>query len=528
MFLEYEPKRKVHAKIPQINSAMVITGVIECADAVLYLDGKQYDYLMRKMAQRYCATIRRGDSTGADTDDEIELYYADPNIAAEAAVRAGMFEIIDTGVFTKINTEMASLAPSSVFSFVTESGEEATDFAAEIEAARQIGQFNSRLLRAEQIACACGCSAMLIQIIGGRLNYQPIVPTSIRFLFAPTIVEDDEERPADSMLIDDAVAVIIQMESEKFCALFGRSEEYPNGRQVVYRTTQWQDIPQIIGAGDTVDADGQPYNPLTMLQNVTDDYSTPEYPVSLWYGTGRQIGTTLLPCDLSTWKNSVEVDLAACRVMTASLKSATGMIVFSAQAGSSPVAPENVGEGLTALKPGQSLNVINVPAINSKYASEFVQDVSAMITEASGVPSYKLGMSKMTLIPSGVALRELDKPAVKSRDRRRSLNDSNMARIFDIECCLARMASDDYSIGAGITQVWTIKEETYYQDEASQTVADVAKLNDMKVVGRRELYRKYNEGADSLTDGQVDERLQALDIPEAAPEPALGRFAALR
>lgn len=528
--LNTEPQRKTRTLTADLNDATIITGVDIMNDAAQYLDGDTHRMLTEMMARRYCTRIVKAESG----DDEVledgtsSVYYADPILAAEAAVRSGQFEIVDSGIFPKLVHENATLSNNTAFEFVDEDGNAVEEFANDIAEARDAAGFRLRLSRLDELSVATGSAAMMVQVLGGVYDYQPILCTAVRVLFDKQITDGELTRPVNTLTIDDASAVIIQLSSDTYVAHFGRSAEYPQGRMVKYQSNNWKDIPRVgeLRAVDTLDSDGQPVNPLTRLQDVSGDYSAPEYPILMWNGTTRKIGTSLMPCDVVAFKNAMESDLATSRILTSSLKSASGMTVFSAESGASPVVPENIVEGLIALKPGQALNVISVPAINSKYAGDFIGDLNAMISESAGVPSYRLGMSKMTLIPSGVALQELDKPAQKQRQWRADLNRANIDRLFQIECCLARIENDDPFFGIGVRQKWIVRDFEYASNPVEQMTAEKL-AQEIKVGGRREAARKYNVALRDASNDTVDAYLEALDIPEAPTAPSLGRFSAL-
>jgi hypothetical protein len=528
--LNTEPQIKTRTLPADLNDAIIVTGVDVMNDAALYLDGDTHRMLTEMMAKRYCTRIVKaegGDDEVLD-DGTSSVYYADPILAAEAAVRSGQFEVVDTGIYCKLVHENATLANNTAFEYTDENDNAVDAFAADITEAREQAGFSIRLARLDELSVAAGSAAMLVQILGGSYDYQPMLCTALRVVFNKQIVDGDTPRPVNTLSIDDASLVVVQLGGKEHVAYYGRSEQYPQGRMVKYTSANWKDIPGVgqTTATDTLDDAGQPVNPLTRLQDVSGDYSAPEYPIVVWNGTTRKIGTTLMPCDVVAYKNAMEADLATSRILTSSLKAASGMTVFSADAGASPVMPENIGEGLVALKPGQALNVISVPAINSKYAGEFIGDLNAMISESAGVPSYRLGMSKMTLIPSGVALQELDKPAQKHRQWRADINRANMQRLFAIECCLARIENDDPSVGVGVYQTWTVRDFEYASNPVETMTAEKL-AQEIKIGGRHEAARKYNPALKDATRNQIDAYLQELDIPEAPSGPSLGRFAAL-
>ena len=518
---------RIHISNDELDGAGV-TGEPIVSEIIDYADGNQRTHVLNKYAQRFCERITKRNSgeVGSDAD----TYYSDPVLAATAAVDSGKLEVVDIGTMTKIKRIVASLSRDAEYIFTNENGEPVDEFEADIQEAREAGQYLLKLKRADELAVTCGASALLVQTLGARLSYQPIPSNQIYIAHAAEIKEGDDYRPADSLDLEEASVVVIQLGAASsstwnFVAYYPRSDVYPKGRMVKYESAQWYEIPEAEaqGAVEHYDRADEIANPLTVLQDSAQDWGIPEIPVVLWYGTADGIGSELIPTDDNLFENDKEINLSECRLMTAAIKSATGVIVFSTELGGSPVMPDNLSEGLVALKPGQSLNVLNVPGANSAALDNVTERLTAYISEAYGVPSYKISIGKNTQIPSGVALVEMNKPEANYRRDRANTNAANVSRIFNIERGLAAIDNDDPSFGAGIKQTWVVNDPTYTQTEAEIQAAikeDIA----LGVIDKRAAVRMRVDGMESATDEQIDTYLASLVAATAAAPRAIGRF----
>jgi hypothetical protein len=132
-------------------------------------------------------------------------------------------------------------------------------------------------------------------------------------IYNDSILQDDEERPTNKLDLEDAVCVIVQLDKDKFAAYYGRSNVYPNGRFVTYSGDSWERVPShdSVTEGDNLGDDETFANPLTEWQDKNGDYSTPEYPVFIWYGAPQSVGKNILPVSLSLYEMSKEIDLSA-------------------------------------------------------------------------------------------------------------------------------------------------------------------------------------------------------------------------
>jgi hypothetical protein len=368
-----------------------VTGLPVVSEIVDYSDDNERPYILAKYAQRYCERIQKADS--GEVGSAEDTYYSNPVLAAKAAVDTGKFEVVTLGTLTKIKRIVASLNRDTEYQYVDEAGQEVEDFQQDIEQSRAQAGFLMKLGRTDELAVVSGSAGMLVQQLGSQMDYQPLQSNQIKVVHAESIMEGDSERPTNTLDIEEASLVVLQMSAasglaSNYVAYFPRSDEYPKGRMVKYTANNWYEIP-IVGADGSVDhrdAGDEIANPLTVLQDTAQDWTIPEIPVSLWQGSVNGAGSELLPTYTTLYEQDKEINLAASRQMFAGVRSATGIIVFSTELGGSPVVSDNLGEGLSMLKPGQSLNVLSVPGINQKYLMDTIKDTVAFLSESYGVP----------------------------------------------------------------------------------------------------------------------------------------------
>jgi hypothetical protein len=457
-------------------------------------------------------------------------------MAPQAAIENNLFEIVGTEYYQKIVRYTGSLAQDTEYVYTTGETEDGDldrdeEFTGEITEARVDGGFQQKLSRLDELSVGSGSSVMMVQILGSKLDYQPIPVNQIWVAYNGSITENDVERPANSLDIEEASVVVIMLEAgdrNKYVAFFPRSDKYPQGRQVTYFSRTWHNIPpegEDPEATEATDNSGAIANPLTVLQDRSKDWTIPEIPVVVWTGTTKGIGTTLLPYDEALYNTCLELDLSASRSMTSLNRSATGTLIFTSEPGSSPVWSDNLGEGTTLLKPGQSATMLNLPPQGGEALMDGVERMGAMIGDAYGVPGYLLATGDSAQVPSGTALMELNQPAAKMRRKRAELNRAAMQRIFDVERGLAAIDNDDPGYAANVRQQWIVHDMAYVKTDEQRLTEAKLEL-ELKVKGQRELVREHVDGMDNATDEQVDEYIAGLKLAAAPAPPALGRFSA--
>ena len=444
--------------INDINEPLVITGRDETTGMVEYLDGDQSPKIINAIVKRFCTTVKK-------SDDGFEEYEADPIATMEAAVKLGLFEVVTVDAYRKIAYELASLTRNTSFEYPDSDD----DFKAAFEFERERGGFGLKLGRADVLSTATGSSCLLVQELGGRLDYQPIAQNRIWFVFGNTIDDGGIKRPVNTQNINEASQIIIELSrsnnESNFIAFLPRQDCLENGRCVRYSATKFDDIPEVGSplANETENDAGEPANPLTVLQNRNEQWANSEVPVVVWRGSLAQVGVTLLPFDGELYKQGLELDVSASRVLTSGSKSATGMTVFSTEMGASPLPPTGLGEGFAQLRPGGTVNLLAQPVSNSVGQSDIINRAFGYLADARGVPPYRVVVKDNAVAPSGEALKEMDKPAHKTRQDRHTLNSPAMNQLFEIEKSIIAISNDDPTWAQDVKQLWICHDEKYTQ-----------------------------------------------------------------
>jgi hypothetical protein len=314
--------------------------------------------------------------------------------------------------------------------------------------------------------------------------------------------------PVDQLQIEHAQSVPIQLDDEHFVTYFGRSDIYPNGRMVKYKAKEWSAIPELNEDNTATEymIGDEIHNPLTYWQDKTGDYEQPEYPVITWQGTTAGVGTELLPVQTNLYDTSEEIDLSSSRTAMSANKAARGAWFFSNEGGASPNQPASIDEGMAKLENGQSVFVLSVPAGNIDVADKVNQNTASYLADEWSVPAYLISVDTDVQIPSGKALVEVSKPQVKMQNRRKDINDSQMARMFQIEKALAGMENGAV-VGENIEQVWTLKSAEIFK-------TDIEKLQELQIRKDLEITDKVHILAevDGVTVEQAQKQIDALVV----------------
>jgi hypothetical protein len=450
-------------------SEMAIGCDSELPDAVDYLDGNFRPYLLQAMADRYATEVVKT----VDTINGNTIFNRlRSKAAAKAAISAGLFEAVCTYIYQRITRERATLFNfGAEYTYTPASGSIASD----IEAARDQSGYVKAMQRADWLATGTGSAAIFVQVLGDTFSYQAVSRDKIWIAFDSLIYDGDLLRPVNHSRIEEASAIVMNLSGSnsegksKYVAFIGRNEEYPNGRMVTYWSNSWSDIPDLKdqNADNYLLDDGSVANPLTYWQGLQDDPALPEYPIIPWIGDTSSDGSEILPVDLGLFNQSKECDLAASRILTASLKSARGAWEFHKDPVASNVLPDCVDEGVVTTEAGQSIKTHSVPGSNSDTANGIVLSTMRNTAAAHGVPEYRLGLSGDTAIPSGVSLQIMNQPMMQDRARRIEMNAHNSSRIFTVEMALASMENGK-PIGAGIVEEWTPNDPPLIEDPTMQ------------------------------------------------------------
>ena len=489
------------------------------AEIVDTIDGDGLKFITAKMAARFAQEIVSGTNpiSGAE-----ERFSVKTKAAAAKAINSGMLETVRLSLMDRIVREKATLwteGETYTYDGVGES------FAADIQAARAAGADALTMARVDSLGVAVGSSACLVQILGSKLNYQPIRRDCIWVAHAADIMDGDEMRGVNNLAIDEASAVVVKLGTSadgkgEFAAWFGRSDVYNNGRFVQYVSDKWSNVPPPGEDADALDywiddAMTEVGNPLTLWADDNDG-TGPEYPIVTWLGDSAGYGGALLPVQTDLFEQGKEIDLAASRLLLSALKGARGATVLTKDPGGSNIIPDVLDEGVVVLEQGQALSQLGHAVSNSKDGLDIVQKMMQSIAASHGVPGYMMAISDSVQMPSGVALAIANEPLSRNRRGRIELNRENVARKFALETALAGIEN---GTGFGdVTETWKPNAREFPVDPEAQARAWKQQL-DIGLVDVVELAQEFK----SLDSREAAENYIATltkpEPPPTAPQP---------
>jgi hypothetical protein len=520
-FIEKEPGqlKRVHVTDLLDRATTAPTVVPVMIDS---LDGNFRKYVEEKMAARYAVYMKKTE-TSQGTEKTI---LARSDEAKKAAIQFGLMEVAGLYTYKHIVRETASLISlGSEYEYTGEgSPESRSEYGGELQDARELGKRDLAMSRVDSLSVATGSSCALVQILGNKLNYQAIPRHKIWIIFADEIEEGGEMRPVDDLQIEEATVIIVQLSAPpkdgkfKYVAYYGRSDENTQGRMVTYWANSWHDVPDKTDAGDDAsdfEHDGKIANPMTVWQDQSgSDIVTPEYPIVIWTGSTDGYGEEILPVSTGLYEQTLELDLGSSRVMMSAIKSARGVFALSRDVDSSDVMPETVDEGPVVLEMGQTLGTHSIPGINIKEAMAVLQNMVASTSEGFQVPAYRLGINASSVAAmSAAAIRELNRPLIRLRSDRITLNTQEVSRLYDIERVLASMTNGE-ATGEGIDETWIPNEIDFTQSRL-----------DLLTEKEKELALKitdvHNVVQDVYPELDTSEKAEAYleELTERAPEP---------
>jgi len=497
-------------------------------DALSYF-GRQEDHqaVRDKMIERFAVGITKTSSTsGYETYSKSRL---------EEQIQQGEYEVLTSGVGPQVISSLANLFTLQTQSWdwvdSLESKERNEAVVAMIKGYRENGQFQENVTRADQIAVAVDSGPLMVSWQGGGLRYMALSPSCMYAIYHDEIVDEGIARGVDYTDLEDATVVIIRVSDTRsaesfdpsrgsYLAIFGRSEDYPNGRNVYYTANNYRDIPAV-GNPDAIEyygPDGGVANPLSLLANKHPNRYIPEYPFIILRGGYNLNADTLLPVTTSLWESCLEIDLAFSRLLKDSLNAAKGVMVITSESGD-PL-PRSL-EAYIALHGDQSAEVIGRDAGNAVSAMNVVRQLARSVAEGFHVPGYQV-MAESTSIPeSGVALTIRTQPLIDHRERRVEMNRMAVGRLFEIEKGLHELHSGKKPVSDKVRQIWV--PGRYVIPESR-----IDKANRLEVAMRNGMV-DYVRAVRDYHDFSTDEEAMAfIDEMEARktdyPAPGAGRL----
>lgn len=495
-------------------------------DAIRFFNRQtEHDDIRGKMKSRYAVGVQKVGGVSGGLGG-FETYKR--GLLGEQ-IDLGFFETITTGVANKVIDSIANLFTSKTqsWSYVTGEGdavEKSEDAAALIEAHRKAGGADTVLVNTDSLSCGVNTSFMLLGWVGGHLKYSLVSPTSINFIYHDTIKDDGVDRGVDYTEIEDATAVVIRLSEcvdanpgeGQYLAIFGRSEIHDYGRYVTYRSSKWDEIPEVGRGGvDYTLESGEIANPLSWLADKNPKAYIPEYPIIKLDGGLMRVSSKLIETTTSLYENMVELDLSYSRVLKAALVAAIGTAAVVNPRGD-PLPPTL--EGAVALMGDQTMELYDHSGANSVAALEVLKGLTVAIGNSYSAPDYTLVSDAQSLsASSGVALAIRTKPLIEFRDYRIEVNGPSVDRMFEIERGLIEAYTGDTSL-QGVKQIWNPGEIKVPEDKTEQ----VARLKAAEDAGLADHVMSVKEYHGLATDEEaiaLIERMEERKVEFPGPQP---------
>jgi hypothetical protein len=474
--------------------------------AVPYFERQLDHYLVRKaFKQRFSIGIKPASDASSDSADigaslGYETYAKG---AVGEMVDQGMLEGLTAGVGGKISRALGNLFISETQVWGYTSDGETTDQSIEAESLinlhRKNGGFWTAAVKADQLSCAINGSLLYIDIRGKYLKYHVVSPSCFHAIFHSTISDSGIDRAVDYSEIEDATAVVLRLSDrvssdvtkQQYLAIFGRSEDYPNGRYVTYHATRWDGIPDVGDreAHDCTLPDGTVANPLSYLAAQNPTESIPEYPIVAFDGGLTLVTNEIVSTSSSLYENCIEIDIAYSRLLKDALNAARGKDIISNPSGA-PL--PRTTEGVVSLLRDQTLDIKGQPASNAQGAMSVLESAIVSIGHGYNVPGYMIVSGPATLTDtSGVALMIRTAPLVEFRRHRVALNSLSVDKIYDIERGMLRIFTGSADFLKDIKQTWDAGKYIIPEDSMIKTER-LAKAEESGYIDYVEAVKQYH------------------------------------
>jgi len=508
----------------------------------------QRDAVREALIRRYARQIVRSERDGVAYES-----YEVPQAAA--GYRGDLYEIVTLDFATDIWRQRARLytEPGQVVSYSVPGDETEATAALLAEAGealaqqREDGGADLALQQADLYAVALGSAAVHLRSVDGALRYDPVPGCHVSARYGETVETDRGVRAVDYGDLEDASAVIVRLAggdgarqesaadeaTDQYVAYCGRSEAYPRGRCVVYEARHEEQIPEP-GAGgiewcwsasggrwEREPSRGELANPLTVAQELADDYSIPEYPVVRVLGdVAAAFGSDQFPLrDESFFEQTRELDVLASRLTRIATVTARGVFAIT-NPGGAPLPPV-WDEGTVALTGEQTLQVLGQGGDGVRIGWEILRQLAEATSRTQGVPAYAVSVSQAQP-ESGVAIRLRAHGLERDRQRRLVANRKVWPRLFSIERALVRVHNGVEIFPEGARIQWAPGDLDQPVDPQIEATTLSALLSS-GVVDRVEAVRRERG---YRTPGEARAEVERMD--ERSPAPiAGGRAAAL-
>jgi len=456
-------------------------------------------------------------ATGIDKLDGEAGYEVYTKKRTAEMIESGEIEVLTSGLGAQIAGKTANLfsMQTQSWSYVDQNGEDSEEAAEIISAHRENGGFETEIGNADFIASAVDSGPLLITYSSSGLKYQAFSPTCLYAKYHDNIMDEGQWRGVDYSDLEDATMVVVRLsgsggsiESSQYLAIFGRSDEYPQGRYVTYDAIQWDDVPPVGDpmANDWVTTGGEIANPLSWLANQSKGY-VPEYPIVIIGGGVSMSQETFVPTTTSMYQTTIEIDIGMSRILKDVLNAARGKDVITNESGA-PL-PRSL-EATVVLQTGQLLEVTGRPALHSAQAMNVLKDQASLVADGYSVPGFTVVRGGTSTEESGEALKVRMQPLLDRRDRRIKLNKSRVQKMYRIEVGLLEVHSEK-KISPTVEQVWNPGRYIIPESPIDKT-NNLKAAMDAKFIDYVRAVRDYHNFP---TDKDAEEFIQMMQDREA-------------
>lgn len=445
-------------------------------EAIAYFDRTADREAVRTaMKDRFAVGIVR--QSNLDENDDSTGYETYRKGLVGKQIDQGLIEAVTSGIGGKITSALANLFTTENQNWEFLRDEEPSDDAeAFLEAHRKAGGLSTALVDTDFLSCAINGAFLFVDWIGGHLKYHVVVPSCFYAIYHQTITDNGDERAVDYGEIEDATAIVIKMAGslkahpteQQYLAIFGRSDEYPHGRMVTYRSNRWDAIPEIGMGEHEYEVGGEIANPLSYYAAQNPNEMVPEYPIIAMDGGVVRTASGIVTTTTSLYENCLEIDIAYSRLLKDALNAARGKDILTNEF-NAPL-PRSL-EGVVSLNKGQGLTIDGRDASNAQNALAVLEGLVVSVGSGYNVPDYMLVSDPATLsASSGVALHIRTQGLINFRDYRIEVNRPQIQRLFEIEKSLLHAyIPEQAGVLTDVDQSWDAGTITIPEDEEAKT-----------------------------------------------------------
>lgn len=390
-----------------------------------------------------------GITTEIDASNSDQQYKVYSRGEFNIQVDAGLIEAINIGFGQKVVSALATLfsEPGQRYELTSETTEDTSKESSLIGRIRKNGGYDACIVDVDQKSIQVGSAAVFVRMKSNKLEYQMIKPSDVRIYWPKSVMDDGVQRAPDYRDIEDAYAVVLRLSKadelkHNYLAIFGRSEDWPDGRWVEYVAGQQNTkLPQPgeIGISDYT-IKGSIANPLSYFANRDGaNIEVPDYPIAIITGPTSD-NSTPFPVYTSLFEDDIEFTMTAAHILAKANSAAGGVDVIEQDNTGLGLPLPRTLDGAVSCLPGQKYRHESKNAQDVKLAYEVVKMEMTDAAFGWSVPDYMMGVDENAFDnDSGVALEIKTRPLVKSRIKREKKNRAQVEKIFLIERALINL-----------------------------------------------------------------------------------------